>query len=485
MGKRGRLPYDPFVTNSWKEHDMNFLFIALLAFSAAEVRTIRGQILGDALPLGGVLVSDGCCVAQSAADGTYTLPLSQDSGRHIFVTTPRGYWTDRFFVPIETAIQKGRADFALRRMDQPDRFDFAFITDMHLENRRWGIPKFQASLREINGLKPTPAFLWAQGDICLEGVAGKDYLECLQLCRLPRRNGAGNHEMILGNSNPRAEFERLFGPTYYSFDWGPVHCIVLDGNKPIPGEKGWKAVHGAIEGREWTWLQADLAAQPKGKAIIVGVHIPIVSTYPQRRRHSPKDAPYWEMTNHKPLTELFARHQVRLVLQGHMHENERTTVQGVEYAESISLSGSWWKSEHGKERGVDGSPRGYRIISVDGARITHRYRPSCESFVSRQGEFVELPGTIPSQADARFVFNCYDAPNGSSAQARIDQEAWQPMPAYPAVTRDLELTMPHHFMLTTDLTRLPQGPHTIEVRVRWPDRTEVREREVFHTRALR
>ena len=119
------------------------------------------------------------------------------------------------------------------------------------------------------------------------------------------------------------------------FDFGGVHCIVLDGNKPLPGETGWKAVHGAVEGSEMAWLEADLAAQPAGKPIIVGVHIPIVSTYPERRRHSPKDAPYRETTNDKALTGLFARHKVRLVLQGHMHENERITIGGVEYVESI------------------------------------------------------------------------------------------------------------------------------------------------------
>ena len=82
---------------------------------------------------------------------------------------------------------------------------------------------------------------------------------------MPVRNGTGNHEMMLGHANPREEFKRLFGPTYYSFDWGPIHCIVLDGNKPIPQQVGWKAVHGAVEGSELEWLRADLAAQPKGK----------------------------------------------------------------------------------------------------------------------------------------------------------------------------------------------------------------------------
>ena len=271
----------------------------------------------------------------------------------------------------------------------------------------------------------------------------------------------------------------MFGPTYYSFDWGPVHCIVLDGNKPIPGQSGWKAVHGAVEGSELAWLKADLAAQPQGRPIIIGVHIPIVSTYPERRAHSPQDAPYWEMINHNYLTDLLSRHQVRLVLQGHMHENERETVGGVEYVESNAIAGTWWNSGQGFERGVDGSPRGYRMVSVNGTRVTHRFHTSCESHVDGQGDFSNLQRPVHRQEQASFVFNCYDAPNGSRARARIDRGPWQTMPAYKPVNQDFELQMPHHFRLLVDTRAMSLGRHRVEVEVTWPDGTIVREQSDF------
>jgi hypothetical protein len=443
-------------------------------------RTIHGRVLGGGEPLGDVLVSDGCRVVRTDARGQYELEIDQDSGRFVFVTTPRGYWSDRFYVPIATAARTGRADFALEARRQPDRFDFVFMADMHLGRTGPSLGKFEASLREINALDPRPAFLLAQGDICLQGGVGDVYMKCMEQAEMPVRNGPGNHEMMLAHENPRDDFERLFGPTYHSFDWGPLHVVVLDGNKPLAGGEGWKAVHGAVEGSELAWLQADLAAQPEGKPIVVGVHIPIVSSYPERRQHSPKNAPYWEVTNDRTLTDLFARHGVRLVLQGHMHENERQTIGGVEYVESISMSGSWWKSGEGFERGVDGSPRGYRVVSVDGANLTHRYRPSCESFVDRQGEFYDLEAPTPAGRQTPFVFNCYDAPNGSTAQARIDDGPWQAMPAYPArSTTTPDLTMPHHFRLVTDTRALAPGRHTIEARVRWPDGTVVTETNTF------
>ena len=428
---------------------------------------IEGTVCGEGKPLSGVLVSDGCRVVRTNAAGKYRLATGPDSGRFLFVSLPSGHWTDDFYLPLETAAATGRADFTLRRLEQPGRFDFVFLTDVHLDNRGQSHSKFRSSLREICSLEPKPAFAWCQGDICLQGGAGGDYVECLRELTIPVRNGPGNHEMILSHPNPRDDYQRLFGPTYYSFDYGQIHCIVLDGNKPIANGKDYKAVHGAVEGSELAWLRADLAAQPQGRPTIVGIHIPIVTTYPQRRRENPPDAPYWEVANRDVLTDLFAEHGVRLVLQGHMHENERAVVRGVEYVESISISGSWWRGGAGMERGVDGVPRGYRIVSVDGTKITHRYQSSCESRVDRRGEFPGLEKPLPLGPPAMLVFNCYDAPNGATAEARVGDGPWQAMPAFAAVNQSLGLKMPHHFRLQADTAALGPGHHTIHARVRW------------------
>ena len=169
------------------------------------------------------------------SQGNYSLPVGTDSGRFVFVTTPRGYWTEGVLSSPGPPSKPEKADFALQPCEQPDRFDFVFIADIHLERSGPSIAKFKASLAEINRLDPQPAFILSQGDICLQGNMGPEYVECLKTAQMPVRNGPGNHEMMLKHDNPRDDFERLFGPTYYSFDWGPAHIVVLDGNKPLPG----------------------------------------------------------------------------------------------------------------------------------------------------------------------------------------------------------------------------------------------------------
>ena len=162
-----------------------------------------------------------------------------------------------------------------------------------------------------------------------------------------------------------------------------------------------------------------------------------------------------------------------------MHENERAVVGGVEYVTSISMAGSWYENGEGMERGVDGSLRGYRIVSVYGSRITHRYHSSCESHVDRQAEWCALEKPFVLGRAAALVLNCCDAPNGSTAQVRIDQGVWQPMPAFAAINEKQSLVMPHHFRLLADTNALGPGRHSMIACVRWPDGTIVTERGTF------
>jgi hypothetical protein len=143
---------------------------------------------------------------------------------------------------------------------------------------------------------------------------------------------------------------------------------------------------------------------------------------------------------------------------------------------TISISGSWWKGGAGFERGVDNCPRGYRIVSVNGRKITHRYQSTAESQVDCRGEFYGLDRPLVASDKTEFVFNCYDAPHGSVAKVRIDSGPWQPMPDYAAPSpATAGLTMLHHFQFSADTTELAAGPHSIDVRVTWPDGSVVEE----------
>ena len=75
--------------------------------AATPAGTICGRVTGDGKPLAGVLVSDGCRVVATDTQGQYSLPVGDDSGRFVFVTTPRGYWTERFYRPLGQRVRNG------------------------------------------------------------------------------------------------------------------------------------------------------------------------------------------------------------------------------------------------------------------------------------------------------------------------------------------------------------------------------------------
>jgi len=360
-------------------------------------------------------------------------------------------------------------------------FDVAFITDVHIGRGGIASSKFGKTIAEINSQKP--AFVWDMGDMSLYPNSGKAYLDCAGQLEMPLHACPGNHDIALYDANPRKLFNEYFGPAYYSFDYGGVHFITIDGNTVVE-RQGKNTIDACLDPRQMAWLKADLEAVPERMPTICGVHIPIVSTYIKRRGGGtfPEDfpiAPQFSESRAEELINLFAQHNVKLVLQGHAHENERTTVRGIEFVSSVSVCGSWWRSGEGFERGVDNAPRGYRTIEVRAGNISHRYVSSSESKVDRRGEFAGLDKPITASKSTPIVFNCYDAPNDSTAKARIDSGPWAPMQQYTEKGGYSKMQMPHHFILSADAAKLTAGRHRVTARVTWPDGTIVTEASDF------
>ncbi|MEJ2701698.1 MAG: metallophosphoesterase [Sedimentisphaerales bacterium] len=360
-------------------------------------------------------------------------------------------------------------------------FKIALITDVHIERGTLAVSKFNRTIAEINALKP--AFVWDLGDMSLYPDSSKAYLDCVKQLQTPLHACPGNHDIALNDTNPRRLFNDCFGPSYYAFDYGGVHFITLDANTVV-GREGKNTIDACLDPRQMAWLKSDLEAVPEQIPIICGVHIPIGSTYIERRGGGtfPEDfpiAPQFNESRAKALVDLLASYNVKLVFQGHAHENERMTVKGIEFVTSISVCGCWWSSGEGFERGVDNVPRGYRIIEVRQGLISHRYVSSSESKVDRPGEFVGLDDPVKPSKSMAFVFNCYDAPNGSTAEARIDSGPWVRMQRYTEKGGYVKMQMPHHFILRADTTQLVPGKHRITARVPWPDNTIVTETSGF------
>jgi len=422
---------------------------------------LRGCVVVGDKPMSGVRCSDGRRVVTTDRQGRFVIDVDTDSSPFVFVVIPRGTWTDRFYVPMVEAV-RGEIVFRLEKSKIGDRYAAVYLADIHLGegNKELSYPRYAATIDEINALTPGPAFVLAGGDICLQSGQGDRYVEIMSRLKMPVRNGLGNHEIIPAQKPPRGRFRQLFGPSYYSFDCGQVHWVVMDGCALNRGGEGWKGVVGEFSPCEMAWLKEDLRHVPKGMPTICAIHIPLASTYPDRRKTTTRDAPWWVVRNADAVIDVLKEFDVHLVLQGHLHENERIHRGSIEFAETVSVCGSWWRASTGKELAVSGEPRGYRIIEVNGTRISHRYVSSAESRTDALGEFVNLDGDRLADGQ-ELVVNWFDASDRAKVSGRIDGGPWQSWVSAAVPGRVSDLTAAHHYKCPV---KLEPGTYDLEVR---------------------
>ena len=92
---------------------------------------VRGRVVSQGEPLAGVRCSDGRQVVLTDREGRFVIDPGGEAGPFVFVVIPRGYWTDRFYVPTADAVAR-EVVFDLTPSGPADRYAAAYITDIHL-----------------------------------------------------------------------------------------------------------------------------------------------------------------------------------------------------------------------------------------------------------------------------------------------------------------------------------------------------------------
>jgi C terminal of Calcineurin-like phosphoesterase/N terminal of Calcineurin-like phosphoesterase len=339
---------------------------------------IRGRVASGGRGLPGVRVSDGFDVTLTNADGTYEL-LSSDRQRFVFVSVPSGYaipvsdsGTARFF---KTVVANGTGemtvDFALK--PGPDDSEHAFLavgdtqTQTPFEMGRLHAESVPDMQRTIARLGARTSFGLACGDIMFDDLSlYPEYERAVRDIGIPFFQAVGNHDLDLdAGTDPDSvrTFERFFGPSYYSFDRGEVHYVVLD-------DVLWHASGyiGHIGAEQFTWLSRDLKSLEAGRTVVVFLHIPGLSTG-EFRKGNTRASVTNSLTNREHLYRLLEPWNAHLI-SGHTHENEHVMEGGVHEHVLGTTCGAWWSGEicH------DGTPNGYAVYEVSGSAVSWRYK---------------------------------------------------------------------------------------------------------------
>jgi hypothetical protein len=239
---------------------------------------------------------------------------------------------------------------------------------------------------------------------------------------LPWYNTVGNHDMNYDapdDATSTETFQRIFGPTYYAFNYGPVHFIVLDDVVWHGAEKG--GYHGELTAKQLEFVKNDLATVPKDRLVVVAMHIPLI-----------------ELTNRQDLYRLLEDRPHTLSFSAHTHVAEHYFIgkedgwKGAEphhHVNHVTVCGSWWEGAP-DERGIphatmsDGGPNGYSIVEFDGAKYKLRFRPASRPDSEQMG--IWLPEEVASAetSSTEMIVNVYAGSSRSVVEMRVEDGSW-------------------------------------------------------------
>ena len=248
-----------------------------------------------------------------------------------------------------------------------EKFSFAFFTDIHLNKGDNNC--FQGLDKAIKSAKSQKAdFILTGGDNVDIDVLGKDadtahelyarYAEAIKNAGIDYYATIGNHDRFFGckKTDPlynEGMFEKYISKSYYSFDNKGWHFVVLN------------TANSVVDDKQKQWLADDLAKVDPKTPIVVSVHVPFLSVYYPVLEGVYKSTDTF--SNFKEIWDMFEGHNLKLVLQGHMHLYEEIKVKGVQFITAGAVSASWWGgSYHGTEEG-------YLKVNIDGDDFSWEY----------------------------------------------------------------------------------------------------------------
>jgi hypothetical protein len=364
---------------------------------------IRGKVSANGKGIKGVAVTDGYTVTSTDSNGAYELK-STTAQEFVHLSAPSGYSLPvqngiaSFYQPIvPSAKGEFSADFTLVPSQVSDtNHVMLLLADPQIQNR------YEADLF-LNETTPDVAALAKSypnsqvfgigcGDLVFdEFELFNDYRKAVQGMAIPFFQVLGNHDMdtkgIRSDTLSAGTFKKLFGPTYYSFNRGEVHYVVLEDVFFIGAEKQYI---GYLTEEQLRWLEQDLALVEKGKTVIVSLHIPAFTHAAKRGNTAPSLA--GTVSNRHELYRLLEPYKAH-IMSGHTHFNEKVKQGNVMEHVHGTVCGAWWSGPIC----YDGTPNGYGVYEVKGSDVQWYYKSTGKDKKHQFRHY--LPGTDPAKPD--------------------------------------------------------------------------------------
>ena len=415
------------------------------------VRMAKGRVFLDSnndgkygegdQPFVNVRVSNGKEIVKTNDSGEWKLPLEEDaifflikpSGyqsklsennlpRFYYVHKPNGSPKLRFPGSKPTGALPESIDFPLYPSEEPeDNFQMLLFGDPQPRNNREVDYIAHDVIPQLLGNEDA-TFGVTLGDIAFDNLETFETLnQAIALIGIPWHNVIGNHDLNLDAKTRKhinETFEATYGPTWYSFDYGQVHFVVMD-NIDWKRKRDRLMYHPNFGERQREFLKNDLSLIPESQMVVLLMHVPFL-----------------ECEDHQEIFRLIENRPFCVSVSAHRHVHhhqffgEKEGWKGDKehhHIVNVTVSGSWWSGAK-NDRGIphttmgDGAPNGYSIMSFSDGRYTMDFRGA--GIPASEQMLVQVPDVI--RGESAFHVNVYNGSSKSTVEYAIDgSNTWE------------------------------------------------------------
>lgn len=394
--------YKVFVKRDARKKSFGRIYINIVEdidFKPDAGTTVYGIVSSAGVGVENVVVSDGAEVTVTNEKGIYQLKSAKKWG-YVFISVPSGYEVPSVGVlpQFHRALKNSadvveRADFKLEKVDGQDSYKIFMLGDMHLANRTGDLGQFAQFTSDLTDYmtrhKGEKMYALTLGDMTWDlywysnSYYFPQYLNTVnsQIKNLQIFHTMGNHDndfQTRSDYDAAVKYVDQICPTYYSFNIGKVHYVVMDDIdcSSYDGSTSRNYV-ASLSAEQLDWLAKDLSYVAKTTPVVVAMHAQVF--YPTTSGFKIDH----DQVNTLRLFDILDGYTVRFVT-GHTHKLFNVTpdapiVDGHNFREynSGSVCASWWWSGNltpGIHIGTDGTPGGYGIWDVTGTDFQCLYK---------------------------------------------------------------------------------------------------------------
>ena len=341
----------------------------------------------------GAVISDGASCVQTDAEGYYKMKSNLASARFVTISVPGDCKLPfRNSIPqnfrrIPRHAKAVSANFVLEKREKSvDKYTVVMIGDPQIKGVKVDSAAYKLKnviYPDIVALKRSKAsnegefFAINLGDLVFNDMTKlDDYVDVIADSNVPMIHVMGNHdydqttfyESKLGTMH----FEEYLTPSYYSFNVGKVHYVMV--NDISFARKSFKERYRTgLEFWQYKWLERDLSFVPKDHTIVICGHAQLFRTY------GAKDAENKRSLSYARYSKLLSQYAKVYSWSGHYHYNfgydySESNLEHLKNITSICVARTCGGLHCNRDLNNDGTPNGYMVMEVDGDNFEWYYK---------------------------------------------------------------------------------------------------------------